>query len=127
MKKLIFISWLLLGISISNFSQNLAGENIDIQKYIIDLDITNISEKFISGHTDVIFKTIEENVNNISLDLLKLNIDSITCSVCEIADYSYNDSIININFAKTIIDMLNEHINRKVLKKRSDDYGRTSY
>lgn len=39
----------------------------------------------------------------------------------------YLDSIININFAKTIIDMLNEHINRKVLKKRSDDYGRTSY
>lgn len=101
MKKLIFISWLLLGISISNFSQNLTGENIDIQKYIIDLDITNISEKFIFGHTDVIFKTIEENVNNISLDLLKLNIDSITCSVCEIADYSYNDSIIHINFASS--------------------------
>lgn len=99
MKKIFFIASFLIGINISNFSQNLSGENIDIQEYIINLDITDISGKFISGYTDIIFNPIEENINNISLDLLKLNVDFITCNACDISNYTYNDSVLNINFA----------------------------
>ena len=99
MKKIFFIACFLIGINISNFSQNLSGENIDIQEYIINLDITDISGKFISGYTEIIFNPTEENINSISLDLLKLNVDSITCNACDISNYTYNDSVLNINFA----------------------------
>lgn len=99
MKKIYCLICLFLSMNYLLHAQNITGENIDVNEYIINLNIINIQSKFISGYTDVIFKPVENNVNNISLDLLKLEVDSIVCDICEISNFEYNDTILNINFS----------------------------
>ena len=76
---------------------------IDVKHYTIDLDISDFTGKTISGKTILNLATTEDNVSTIYLYLLRLNIDSIVCYDYGISSFSYNDSIITINFETTPI------------------------
>lgn len=74
---------------------------IDVQEYSINLNITDISNSFISGYTEVLLKPVAANTNQILLDLLELEIDSITCDLSEISGFLYNDTLITINLVQS--------------------------
>lgn len=80
------------------FAQHEYEGLIDVKHYTIDLDISDFTGKTISGRTILNLATTEDNVSTIYLYLLRLNIDSIVCNDYGISSFSYNDSIITINF-----------------------------
>ena len=80
------------------FAQHPYEDLIDVKHYTINLDISDFSGKTISGYTILNLATTEDNVSTIYLYLLRLNIDSIVCLDYGISSFSYNDSIITINF-----------------------------
>lgn len=81
------------------FAQHEFEDLIDVKHYTINLDISDFTGKTISGNTVLNLCTTEENISTIYLYLLNLNVDSIVCSDYEISTFSYNDSIITVNFA----------------------------
>jgi aminopeptidase N len=95
MKKLLTISFIFLSFGI--FAQKSHSDIIDVQEYTINLSITSVSTQFIGGFTNVRLKPVNENTNTILLDLLQLEIDSITCDESEISQYTYNDTLITIS------------------------------
>ena len=89
---LIFISF--YGLS---FAQKSHSDIIDVQEYTIVLDISDIDNAFIKGYTTVSLKPVQENIDVFHLDLLALEIDSITCDQSELDEYIYNDTLIIID------------------------------
>lgn len=86
-------------------AENLRSDTFDILKYTINLEIGNFTTKLINGNTVVKFAPKINNRSYIRLDLLKLNIDSVKENLITLS-YSYNDTILKINFAalKNTID-----------------------
>jgi aminopeptidase N len=82
-------------ISIDNRAKS---DTIDILHYDLHLDFTEITQQKIKGHCDITFRPKVNNVTGISLDLLELNIDSITHNG-SVLSYTYNDTIIRATFA----------------------------
>ena len=97
MKNLVW-SILLAFLPLLTFAQHDYEGLIDVKHYTIDLDISDFTGKTISGKTILNLATTEDNVSTIYLYLLRLNIDSIVCYDYGISSFSYNDSIITINF-----------------------------
>jgi len=97
MNKILCIAIVIL-LSLSTFAQHDFEGLIDVKHYTIDLDISDFTGKTISGRTILNLATTEDNVSTIYLYLLRLNIDSIVCNDYGISSFSYNDSIITINF-----------------------------
>ena len=79
------------------------GDFINILNYNIDLDISNFSSKELSGNTQVRFKALTVGITSIELDLLILAIDSITYMDSKITSYTYNDSLIHIDFPTVLV------------------------
>lgn len=84
------------------FSQCIVFETIDILEYDINLDISDIESESISGFTSLTINPIVNGVNTINLDLLKLNIDSITGQKVDIIDFEYNDTLIIISLENSV-------------------------
>jgi aminopeptidase N len=108
MKKYIFtFLFIIIGISlwsqktIHNKALNNRSDTIDILNYEINLDFTDFSGQVISGNCVVKFTPKLNGINSIGLDLLKLNIDSITYQNT-ILTYTYNDTLITINLPSTL-------------------------
>ncbi|MBR5984241.1 MAG: T9SS type A sorting domain-containing protein [Bacteroidales bacterium] len=97
MNKFVWILIIVL-LPLFSFAQHAYEGLIDVKHYTIDLDISDFTGKTISGNTILNLATTEDNVSTIYLYLLKLNVDSIVCNDYEISSFSYNDSIITINF-----------------------------
>ena len=91
-------SILLAALPLLTFAQHDYEGLIDVKHYTINLDISDFTGKTISGKTILNLATTEDNVSTIYLYLLRLNIDSIVCYDYGISSFSYNDSIITINF-----------------------------
>ncbi|MFH1321607.1 MAG: M1 family aminopeptidase [Bacteroidota bacterium] len=72
---------------------NSRSDTIDILNYTINLDITDFTNEVIKGNCEITFVPKMNNINSISLDLLKLNIDSIKVDN-QSASFSYDDTLI---------------------------------
>lgn len=88
---------------ISVMASNLRSDTIDILNYNISLNITDFSTNVIYGNTAVKFTPKINGVNTLSLDLLELNIDSIEIGGVNFlaSQYSYNDTLLNLNLPTT--------------------------
>lgn len=75
----------------------------DIENYKIVLDITDFVAKEISGFTQIRFDPLQDGINSMELDFLKLDIDSIYFQGNLLTSYTYNDTIIKIDFPSTLI------------------------
>ncbi len=91
-----------MGINQASSSNDNRGDFLDILKYDIHLDITDFVAKEFNGYTKIDFKAIQAGQNAIELDFLILNIDSITFMGNIINSYTYNDTLIHINFPNTL-------------------------
>ncbi|MCO6501063.1 MAG: T9SS type A sorting domain-containing protein [Vicingus serpentipes] len=107
MKYLLLIIALLSGInswSQKNTQQKALhsrSDTIDILNYEINLDFTDFSNKTLKGNCIIKFTPKMNGVNSIGLDLLKLNIDSITSQNTALT-YSYNDTLLTANLPNTL-------------------------
>jgi hypothetical protein len=84
-----------------NINNNAKSDTIDITHYHIDFDATKIVSKDIKARTDITFFAKLSNVQFMELDLLKLQIDSITPSNL-VSGYSYNDTILGVHFSTSL-------------------------
>lgn len=75
-------------------ADNLRSDTIDILNYNTLLDITDFTTDTISGHCTITFKSKIQSISSISLDLLQMEIDSITDKNGNLLSYSYNDTLI---------------------------------
>ena len=78
------------------------GDFIDILNYTINLDISDFVSKELNGNTQIRFKAKKDDITTIDLDLLILDIDSITYMDSRINSFTYNDSLIQIDFPVTL-------------------------
>jgi aminopeptidase N len=76
-------------------ADNSRSDSIDILDYNIHLNITDFINKKISGFCTVTFKSKLDNIPQLYLDLLKLNIDSVTQNG-QLLSFSYSDSVLLI-------------------------------
>lgn len=81
--------------------ENLRSDTFDIIKYTINLDITDFANQRIKGNTIVRFAPKMNGQNKISLDLLKMQIDSITLNNT-LLSYTYNDTLLRVNLPTTL-------------------------
>ncbi|MDX2174072.1 MAG: M1 family aminopeptidase [Bacteroidota bacterium] len=81
-------------------AENLRSDTFNILKYTINLEIGNFTTKLIAGNTQIKFAPKINNRNFIRFDLLKLLIDSVKENA-SILTYSYNDTILKVNFLST--------------------------
>lgn len=77
------------------------SDTIDILHYDLHLDFTDVTSRQLGGHCDIRFTPKLNNVSTIGLDLLMLQIDSIVQDG-QVLSYSYNDTIIRVNFATAL-------------------------
>jgi hypothetical protein len=81
------------------------ADTLNIIHYDIHLDIKNFEAKQIRGYTEIILTPKVKNINTIALDLLKLQIDSVTErheTSEELKTYFYNDTLIQIPLGRLI-------------------------
>jgi len=81
-------------------NESLRSDTIDVLNYSVYLDFTQATSNIISGNCEVKFQALMD-INSISLDLLQLNIDSITHNGTQIT-YSYNDTLIVAQLPSTL-------------------------
>lgn len=95
MKKVLFFIISLLVYTWA-LSQTSHSNIIDVQEYTIVLDISDVNNQFIKGYTTIRLKPVQEQMDEVLLDFQNLYIDSIICDVCNITNYTYNDTLIDI-------------------------------
>jgi hypothetical protein len=96
MKKLFLcgLSLLLIFSVNSNLkAQAFKSDTIDILHYSIHLDLVHLSKNELKAYTEITFHP-KMLTNSFSLDLLRLNIDSISLNNQAYTQYSYNDTVI---------------------------------
>lgn len=81
--------------------ENLRSDTFDIIKYTINLDITDFANQKIKGNTMVRFAPKINGQTKISLDLLKMQIDSISLNT-SLLTYSYNDTLLRVNLLASL-------------------------
>ncbi|MDR2836918.1 MAG: T9SS type A sorting domain-containing protein [Bacteroidales bacterium] len=81
------------------FFAQIANNKIDVKEYIITLDFTNMQNELIRGNTNILLSPTENNLSNFGLELLHLQIDSITLNG-NMANFSYNDTILNFQLSE---------------------------
>ncbi len=102
MKKALFLLTVFCMLSVGAFSQALVSDTINIAHFDIHLDIVYLSQHKISGYTVLKVKAKQNAVSNISLDLLKMNIDSISVEGQPVTAYSYNDTVLRIPLTQAL-------------------------
>ncbi len=81
------------------FSQNSDfRKDIDVLHYTINLNISDFKNQEISGNTVVQLSPRKKNLKNITLELYKLNVDSVFIFDEKIKNFSYNSEIIEIPY-----------------------------
>ena len=97
--KHILLSIQLILIYLFGFSQNTDfRKNTDILHYSINLNITDFQNKGISGNTVVQLSPRNEELKQITLELYKLEVDSVFIFDEKISSFSYNGNLINIPY-----------------------------
>ncbi|MDQ3072333.1 MAG: T9SS type A sorting domain-containing protein [Bacteroidota bacterium] len=71
------------------------SDSFDVIHYDINLDISDIPGKSIAGFTSVSLKAKVNNLQNITLELYKLEVDSVSSPGRDIS-FTYNDSVVRI-------------------------------
>ena len=71
------------------------NDSIDVLHYSINLDIVYLSQKSINGNTELIITPKINGLSHLELDLLKLNVDSISVDNQSISNWNYNDTLLN--------------------------------
>lgn len=82
-------------------AENSRSDTIDILNYDIHLDITDFSGKTISGFCTINFKSKLDNISQLYLDLLDLQVDSVTQNE-QILSYSYDSVLLVVNLASPL-------------------------
>jgi aminopeptidase N len=82
-------------------NSNKRSDSIDIINYSIDIDVTNYAGKSIVANTTVKFKTKIDQIKWITLDLKKLQIDSIVFHGAPIV-FDYTNDIITAYFGQSL-------------------------
>jgi hypothetical protein len=80
---------------------NERSDTIDIIHYNISLDFTQFNQQEISGSNEISIQSKMSNVNSITLDLLDLNIDSIT-ALNTLLNYAYDGNLLTIEFSDAL-------------------------
>ncbi len=81
------------------FSQNVDfRKDVDILHYTINLNITDFKNKKIGGNTEIKLSPNKESLQKITLELFKLEVDSVFIFGEKINNFSYNGKIIEIPF-----------------------------
>jgi len=88
-------------LSKNSANDNLRSDTIDVLKYKVFIDFSQVSSQQIEGNCEVVFESKKDNITTLSLDLLKLNIDSIVQDNQQLT-YSYNDTLVIINLLNVI-------------------------
>ena len=83
-------------------SQDNRGDFIDITNYAINLDISDFATKELNGFTQVTFMPKNESVNSIDLDLLVLDVSSVTLFDTTVLSFTHNDTLLKIDFPTTL-------------------------
>lgn len=81
---------------------DLRSDTIDIKHTSIHLDLSDWSGRQIKGFSILQLQAKQNNVNYIALDLLKLTIDSIKFNGVLTNNYTYNDTLLKINFSSVL-------------------------
>lgn len=87
--------------SLQNINNNAKSDTIDITHYHIDFDATNITNRDVKARTDITFYAKLNNVTYMELDLLELQVDSITPASL-VSGYSYNDTLLGVSFSQAL-------------------------
>lgn len=82
------------------YSQDLRSDTLDLKSYLLNIDLTDFTTQILKGSAQIGVKAKLNNVNGIRLDLLKLNVDSVT-EDGNLVPYTYNDTTLEINFLST--------------------------
>ncbi|MCK5857602.1 MAG: M1 family metallopeptidase [Bacteroidales bacterium] len=82
--------------------KTMTSDSMDVLHYSINLDIIYLSQKNISGYTDLLITPKIDGLTVIKLDLLKLSIDSVLINNQSIANWSYNDTLLDFFLANSI-------------------------
>ena len=77
------------------------SDTIDILKFTVNMDITDFTGQIIKGNTKLDIVALIDGVSQIQLDLLAMNIDSVT-SGSNVLGYSYNDTLLSIQLSTTL-------------------------
>ena len=77
------------------------SDTIDITKFTINLNITDFSGQTIKGHCKIDFQAMMDGVDHISLDLLAMNIDSIT-SGSSVLNHNYDDTLLRVELGMVL-------------------------
>jgi hypothetical protein len=93
MRKITFLLFSLVAFSIATQAQSRL-DSVDITHYSIHLRIKQV-DKTIAGYTDISVVSKKNNIQNVTLDLLKLQVDSVMWDNA-IATYQYNDTALRI-------------------------------
>lgn len=101
MKKILFLSFVII-CGFKSFSQTLASDTIDILHYEINLNLIDLSTKTIQGNTEIYAASKMNNISILSLDLLKMNIDSVRINGIAQNNYSYNDTVLRIQLSQSL-------------------------
>lgn len=103
MKDLLKIPFIILALIFTGslFAQDTRSDSLDILHYHIHLDITDLSGQHIEGYTDVRITPKVNSVSAISLDLLKLNVDSVIWNQNALS-YTYNDTLLAIALGQSV-------------------------
>ncbi len=79
-----------------SLNYNAKSDSIDILHTSLELDMTNIAAKQMSAQASILIRSKLNNVSSIGLDLLKLQIDSISDKAGSPLSYSYNDTVLRV-------------------------------
>lgn len=82
-------------------SSELYSDSLNIIKEDIYLEITDFVSKSIKGYCVLTVNPKTSTLNHISLDLLKLNIDSVVYNNHSL-NFNYNDTVLNINLLNSL-------------------------
>ena len=75
------------------------GDTVDVIHYDIHLNILSVVSSEISGNTVVKAQMLHDDVSEFAIDLLRMNIDSISLNQQAFTDYTYNDTIIHFSLS----------------------------
>ena len=89
------------GINQQSINNNAKSDTIDILHYHIAMDATDIVNQNLSFATTVTFVPKMAGVQFMELDLLKLQIDSVTPTSL-VSSYNYNDTLLGLHFSSAL-------------------------
>ena len=89
-------------LSFSSFAKtNEIGENIDVIHYEIHLNTIDFTDRILEASA-ILTLTTKTEISALELELKSMEVTSVICDVCDVADFSQDGDILNITFASNI-------------------------